>query len=248
MNCEKCHSKHDGKYGTGRFCSRKCANSRTFSDESKLKKSLAAKGKPSPFKGIVRVVKELKVVGICEYCNNPIEKYSKAPKKYHVECYRKCSGGYRRGSGFGKSGWYGDIWCDSSYELAWVIYQTDHNLSFERNRIEYEYVWNGVNKKYIPDFIQNENIIEIKGYFNEQTYAKIEAVPNLIILTKSDLKFIFDYVIKTYGKDFIKMYNNYTYRHLTGTCKECKNPCKRRNKFCSNTCYNINRTKKGKNI
>jgi hypothetical protein len=42
--CPKCNSKHD-KFGT--YCSRSCANSRIFTEEAKLKKSIALKGKPS---------------------------------------------------------------------------------------------------------------------------------------------------------------------------------------------------------
>lgn len=43
MKCEKCNCEHDGTYGSGRFCSRSCAASRTFSKESRLKKSMANK-------------------------------------------------------------------------------------------------------------------------------------------------------------------------------------------------------------
>lgn len=42
--CEKCGKEHNGSFGSGRFCSRACANSRVFSEESKQKKSLANKG------------------------------------------------------------------------------------------------------------------------------------------------------------------------------------------------------------
>lgn len=42
--CEKCGKEHDGSFGSGRFCSRACANSRVFSKESRRKKSLANKG------------------------------------------------------------------------------------------------------------------------------------------------------------------------------------------------------------
>ena len=42
--CPKCKTEHNN-YGL--FCSRKCANSRIFSDEAKLKKSIALKGRPS---------------------------------------------------------------------------------------------------------------------------------------------------------------------------------------------------------
>jgi 5-methylcytosine-specific restriction endonuclease McrA len=38
MLCEKCKSEHDGSFGSGRFCSKVCSNSRVFSEESKQKK------------------------------------------------------------------------------------------------------------------------------------------------------------------------------------------------------------------
>lgn len=41
--CFKCGKKHDGSFGIGAYCSRSCANSRTFSEESKIKKSKLAK-------------------------------------------------------------------------------------------------------------------------------------------------------------------------------------------------------------
>lgn len=44
-NCEHCGKVMTEKFGSGRFCSRQCANSREFSDESKEKKKNAATGK-----------------------------------------------------------------------------------------------------------------------------------------------------------------------------------------------------------
>ena len=42
--CEKCDKEVTTKYGSGRFCSRYCANSRNFSDEAKQKKRAAVIG------------------------------------------------------------------------------------------------------------------------------------------------------------------------------------------------------------
>jgi len=42
--CPRCDKEHELP---GKFCSRRCANSRVFSDEAKLKKSIALKGKPA---------------------------------------------------------------------------------------------------------------------------------------------------------------------------------------------------------
>lgn len=39
----KCEKEHDGSYGSGRYCSRQCANSRNWTEEDKLKKSIAGK-------------------------------------------------------------------------------------------------------------------------------------------------------------------------------------------------------------
>lgn len=45
MKCEKCERDHDGSYGSGRFCSRACANSRVWSQKDKQKKSETVKKK-----------------------------------------------------------------------------------------------------------------------------------------------------------------------------------------------------------
>lgn len=37
--CERCGAEHDGSFGSGRFCSRSCANARDHSDETKKKTS-----------------------------------------------------------------------------------------------------------------------------------------------------------------------------------------------------------------
>ena len=36
-SCEKCGKEHDGSMGTGKFCSRSCANTRIHSEETKRK-------------------------------------------------------------------------------------------------------------------------------------------------------------------------------------------------------------------
>lgn len=51
----------------------------------------------------------------------------------------KLSGGYREGSGRGKKGIYKGYYCDSSWELAYVIYNLEHDIKFERNTQTFEY-------------------------------------------------------------------------------------------------------------
>lgn len=115
-------------------------------------------------------------------------------------------GGYVQGSGRGKKGWYKGFFCDSSWELAYVIYCLDHNIDIKRNTEKRQYVWNGKVKNYIPDFIVEGITIEVKGYKTKQWLAKLEANPDVQVLYEKDLKPIFTYVISEYGKDFTSLY------------------------------------------
>jgi hypothetical protein len=122
----------------------------------------------------------------------------------------KKTGGYRRGSGRGKKGWYKGFFCDSSWELAYVIYCLEHNIDIKRNTEKRKYIFEGKVKNYLPDFIVEGHLIEIKGYKTKEWADKLEANPDVKVLYEKDLKFIFDYVISKYGKDFIKLYGSAT--------------------------------------
>jgi DNA-directed RNA polymerase subunit RPC12/RpoP len=120
---------------------------------------------------------------------------------------RKKLGGYRKGSGRGKQGRYKGIWCDSSWELAWVIYQLDNNVSFERNWKKFDYVFNGENKSYSPDFKIGKEYIEIKGYLTEQAIAKFDQFPEKIkMVGEKKMLPIIKWVKEKYGDDFISLY------------------------------------------
>lgn len=116
------------------------------------------------------------------------------------------NGGYRQGSGRGKKGWYNGIFCDSSWELAYLIYCLDHNISILRNTEKRQYEFNGKKHYYIPDFIVEGCVVEIKGYKTEQWLAKISANPDVKVLYKDDLEYVFCYVINKYGRDYVKLY------------------------------------------
>jgi hypothetical protein len=117
-------------------------------------------------------------------------------------------GGYRRGSGRGKKGWYKGYWCDSSWELAWIIYQLDHNVLFKRNYQKFKYTYNGVEKNWMPDFILDDgSYVEIKGYLTEQVRHKLRSfTKDLCLITEKEMKDILMYVTDKYGKNFILEY------------------------------------------
>jgi hypothetical protein len=134
------------------------------------------------------------------------QKISKTMKK------NKLSGGLRIGSGRGKKGWYKGFWCDSSWELAWVIYNLEHNINFERNYNGFQYQYKGQERKYYPDFFMGETYYEIKGRrsfedLDEENKEKVSQFnKNLVILYAKDMKPYLNYTIERYGKDYIRLY------------------------------------------
>jgi hypothetical protein len=138
--------------------------------------------------------------------NNLGRKLSEKTKlKTSLSCKGKC-GGYTRTGGKGKKGWYRGYWCDSSWELAWVIYHLDNNIFFERVKEKFEYIVNKEKHYYLPDFKKNGIYYEIKGYKTLLDDIKWRSVKNLKILYKKDLKEIFEYVKIKYGKNWINLY------------------------------------------
>lgn len=117
------------------------------------------------------------------------------------------NGGLRKGSGRGKKGRYKGYWCDSSWELAFVIYNLDHGIEFKRNTQGFEYEFNDKMRKYYPDFIIDGCYYEIKGYLSEQNLEKINSFDyNLKVIDKEGIQKYLSYVENKYGKDFIKLY------------------------------------------
>jgi hypothetical protein len=120
----------------------------------------------------------------------------------------KKSGGYRAAGGRGKKGWYTGYWCDSSWELAWVIYNLEHNIKFVRNTKKFDFFFEDKICKYLPDFIlEDGTYVEIKGYKTKKDEAKISQFKyKLIVLMRKELEEVFNYVIDKYGKNFINLY------------------------------------------
>ena len=203
-----------------KFCSRKCSNSRNFSEETKKKigKSLMEGGKRfSPNNkgrkyekrnGILTNEKTYNFT--CQHCGS-IGKSSKYKKdqKYHKECWLMISGGIKSGSVKNyKSGYYKGFRCDSSYELAFLIYCMEHNINIERNKNGFEYIYEDKKHLYYPDFIVNDEYVEIKNYKSELTDAKISYFPYKIkVYYKENMRTYLDYVKSKYGKNFIELYD-----------------------------------------
>jgi len=232
QKCPKCDKEFeikitDSEYKRNKykkFCSNNCANSHIVSDELKIKISEACKksekvkianniqtpGRKNKFfnKGLNNKGLNNEKKFICLYCGNEgIDIKYNENRKYHNECWLKVSGGIRKGSSRGKSGWYKGYWCDSSYELAYLIYNLEHNIKIERNNKGYEYTFNNENHIFYPDFRVNNELVEIKNYRSELTEVKLKSVDeNIEIYYKDTIKPYLEYVENKYGKKFIEMY------------------------------------------
>jgi len=193
--CETCKKEHNGLYGSGRFCSSKCA------------KSFSTKEKRSLINDKIRKKRKLNshsdVVNICKKCGKKFKiRWNKRHQKY---CSRSCSSknislearkaiskkmlGKNSGE---KNGMYGKspkntklikVYSEkhtgkkqfnvrSSYEKIYIddINKNNEILKFtyepENFKIKYKDE-KGNNRTYQPDFLINDNkVVEIKNSWN----------------------------------------------------------------------------------
>lgn len=218
--CINCDSiiEFDNK-NKNKYCSIKCAAIYTqkngghhkWSNEGKQILSKLAKNRKHIKKGLYLN---------CPHCKSQFYVHTKSKQIY---CSRNCRneyvkvnnllkgkvGGYREKGGRGKQGWYKGYYCNSSWELAWVIYNLDHNIKFKRNTEGFPYKFNNKNYNFYPDFIleSTNEYFEIKGYLDSKNKAKISSFPyKLNVIDKHKIKMYIEYVTSKYGKDFINLY------------------------------------------
>ena len=109
---------------------------------------------------------------------------------------------HNKSHGAAKQGWYKGIYCDSSWELAFLVYHLEHELYIKRCSEKRRYIYKNETRTYIPDFVTNEGVVEIKGYVTEQWKEKIKQNPDIKVIYESDMNIYLDYVIAKYGVDF----------------------------------------------
>jgi len=188
-----------------------------------------------------------KVKKICPICNK--EFYVPQCGRNQIYCSKQCylidsehkfrkqpKGGVRAGAGRGKFGWYKGYWCDSSWELAYVIYNLEHNIEFKRNTEGFDYEFNGKYYKYYPDFILNDGTyVEVKGFMTDHNKAKVDSFKkHLIILDETAIKPYLNYAIEKHGKNFIELFEGNPYKEKKNKCLICGKPAK--NLYCSREC------------
>ncbi len=120
-------------------------------------------------------------------------------------------GGHRiHKSGHGKKCIADGIFFDSSWEVAYWFYNKENGNKLERNTKEFLYEYQNKTHRYLPDFFDGSNYIEIKGYEDEKCQAKYQSVNNLVVI--KDVSKEINYMTEKYGDDWLnkvceKIYN-----------------------------------------
>ena len=124
------------------------------------------------------------------------------------------AGGYSLGKkgGSGHKGYYKGLYCMSSWELAFVYYQIEHNIKVEQCTEHFTYEMYGKVHKYTPDFIINGVYYEIKNWHRPDTDFKINQFPKdkkLILIEGEENKKYLEYVRNRVGFKFWEiLYDN----------------------------------------
>ncbi len=164
--CPKCNSEHSKP---GKFCSRKCANSRSFSDDAKLKKSIATteyfSALPSSNKEQKRkqfaAVSCYKVDGPytkiklakCSHCEKDFWSNNSKTTKYNTTCSDECFLAVKRKNRAGSKTEYNGETYDSSWEADLAKWMDENGIKFERPKTHIMWVDSlGKARKYFPDF------------------------------------------------------------------------------------------------
>jgi hypothetical protein len=187
-----------------KFCSSSCSakfnnSGRTHTEETREKISNSVKTNPSGFaksklggKHLLGVKTAPRKPCICPTCGST---FIQRQTEYRVFCSMGCvkKGGFRNGSGRAKTGYYQGIYCGSTYELAFLIWNLDHNVPIKRCEKSFEYTYEDTVHNYYPDFEIDDNIYEITGKIADVDFVKIAAA-NAILIDKIAIKPYIEYV------------------------------------------------------
>lgn len=232
------------KYTLSEFCSRKC--SCTYSSKIKRKErnkkiSVSLKGIR---KGTVAKKQGEKIYDptYCIICGKELSRkqIQSKNKTCSIQCGSLCANKTKQkngtvfvenGQGRSRSGYWKGFFCNSTYELVYYIYMSEHGYKIKRNQKSYEYEYNGSKCLYYPDFIVNDKLVEIKGYWTLQVQAKIDAVTDkeLSVLYYKDLEPMMDWIDSKYntkhwkkGNNYWELYDNskpkYRYKYICDVC------------------------------
>ena len=111
--------------------------------------------------------------------------------------------GWFKNGGEAHRGWYKGFWCDSSWELALILYCQDNGVEIVRNTKNFPYMWRNRTEYYRPDFIMDGKYVEIKGYMDRRSKRKIGSfVQQLEVIDAKAIKPYLQWAVSHYGENF----------------------------------------------
>jgi len=145
-----------------------------------------------------------------------IEKYGVSNISYLPDLYKGKKSIY----------YYDNLNFDSSWELAYYIWLKDNNINFEYHpKIHFDYIFKNKLHKYFPDFIVNDNIVEVKGLhffenfditqrmicpynreFDELAEAKHKCMIEHNVEIITDCSLYLNYINEMYGKNYLNQF------------------------------------------
>lgn len=204
--CKKCSTDFEPSKGLVSYCSLQCRNSRTFSAEAKLKKSIANKGNAKCINGGKRGAEirwkdnhlnTLITYKHCTYCNNLFVdvkyKCSTADKFPSTTCSWECYIKIKKRNYSGNRYVYNGVELDSKWEVDIAILLDELNIKWTRPE-PIEWI-DCVNKKrrYFPDFYLPEYNIYLdpkNPILMERHKEKLNIVSKQINLIFGDVNMI----------------------------------------------------------
>lgn len=200
--CECCGKIMIEKFGSGRFCSRSCANSRKLAEEQRaerranlmnnpnlklFRKSSEIDEEEAERYNQIRRLGKLKIKNNyelnprkCIICGSTIDYQHRNNKTCCKECRNRLNLLNNADRNFynSKKGKFDGILFDSTYELAFYIYCKDNNIQCIRNtEVCFPYIYEDKTHYYYPDFYipQINTYIELKGRKKDIDEIKIRS-------------------------------------------------------------------------
>lgn len=244
--CEKCQQSYSSsaKWGSKRFCSRACANSRTKTQAQKdlaRQQMLGRKLKPESIeKGLAtkRAKGKIQLSHPCIVCGGSVFKSNK--RTCSRECWIESKRLYalkQETHGGGHKGKYKGIMCDSTYELAFLVWHLDQGIDIKRCESVYQYTYKDKTSSYKPDFVVEGQEVEIKGFMSNRAQAKLEQNPHVFVVDKVDIQPFIKYVKSQYHvKDLRDLYDTNNHQTVCDHCSRIFTPGYKSQKYCSYSC------------
>jgi len=220
--CLKCECVIPYEKKRNNFCSQTCAGLTnsigrkvTYSEEGKKAQ------RESGLKNSINFLKSSRRKKVINYKKCVICESSYITKKNisgRKTCNDNCLKKYqslhnaREGNTKTKFGYYKDIYCASSWELAFLVYNLDLGKEIRRCELNFSYIMGEEEKTYFPDFLMEDKIYEVKGRELEDVALKTQVVLDagyqIELIRKKEITPIIKFLKEKYGiKDLTQLYD-----------------------------------------